>query len=68
MPTGDTLEIEATDEFLKIVASHFSLESVEDISDSHVAEFVYSATMNALEKAEKDPKNESAGCSQIKLV
>ena len=66
--SGATFEIEATDEFFKVVASHFNLESVKDVSENHLTEFVYSMTKNALEKAEKDPNHCVDDYSQIKLV
>jgi hypothetical protein len=68
LSSGTEFEIEATDTFFEAVATHFNLKSIEDVSKQHLTEFIYSVTKNALEKAEKDPKNNVDDASQIKLV
>ena len=68
LSSGSTFEVEAGEEFFKIVASHFELESVDEVSDKHITEYIYRATRNALEKAEKDSDQGPANLDQIKLV
>ena len=67
LPAGGELEIEYEDEFLLKVREGLNLNSVDEITDSHIREFIYRAGMTAVEKAEKEMAEEEEsqwGCCQ----
>lgn len=58
LPAGGELEIEYEDEFLLKIREGLNLNSVDEITDSHIREFIYRAGMTAVEKAEKEMAEE----------
>jgi hypothetical protein len=51
---NDTVvSLQCTSEFMNIVARHFSLVSVDEVTDNHLREYVALAIKNAVEKEVK---------------
>tara|TARA_Y100000310_G_scaffold244265_1_gene248957 strand:+ start:126 stop:332 length:207 start_codon:yes stop_codon:yes gene_type:complete len=54
LPNGLDLSVQVTPEFLNIVKDHFSLQSILDVDDDYIRQFIYGSVNGALDKAEKE--------------
>lgn len=54
LPNGSILELEIHDGFYEKIAQHFHLSDISSISDDHIRMFIFGATTNAIDKAEKE--------------
>jgi len=54
LPNGLDLNVQVTPEFLNIVKDHFSLQSVLDVDDDYIRQFIYGSVNSALDKAEEE--------------
>ena len=54
LPNGLDLNVQVTPEFLNIVKDHFRLQSVLDVDDDYIRQFIYGSVNSALDKAEEE--------------
>tara|TARA_R110000824_G_scaffold96509_2_gene231059 strand:+ start:377 stop:565 length:189 start_codon:yes stop_codon:yes gene_type:complete len=54
LPRGGILEVEATQDFLEKVRSHFNLRLSDDVDNDHIRMFIFGSLQSAVEKAEKN--------------
>jgi hypothetical protein len=59
LPQGGTLEVEMTSEFIAELRKHYQLSSDQAVDDDHVRMYVWGALNNAVDKAEREVKQDA---------
>lgn len=58
LSNGNVLQLSVSPEFYSVVRKYFNLGDFETVTDEHLRYFIFNATNNALNKAEKEIPSE----------